>query len=345
MLRRNWTFLIVAALAVTACEGPEGPAGPSGTAGPAGAAGSAGPVGPAGQDANENCTQCHTGDVNMFAKQQQLLNAGHGPGQYVRDSGECAVCHTHQGFLERLETGAWAYAAGSVDDVVPMNCRTCHQIHTTYTASDYTLTADGIPVEFRLSGESVDFGNTSNLCASCHQARIRSGQMAVEDGDPVTFTSTHYGGHYGPQGNINAGVGYYFTGSVGGMMSHQTDSRSEGCATCHMAEGSQTAGGHTFEMGSNVAGCEVCHSSVDDFDKFGQQTDVQALIDELGVLIEASHVAHFDGEAWHPIPGTFPANTVAAWWNFDAVLKDGSLGVHNPAYVKAMLEGAIAAMQ
>jgi len=43
----------------------------------------------------------------MFAKQQQLLNAAHGPGMYVRDSGECAVCHTHQGFIERLSTGEW----------------------------------------------------------------------------------------------------------------------------------------------------------------------------------------------------------------------------------------------
>ena len=281
----------------------------------------------------------------MFAKQQQLIESAHGPGQYVRDSGECAVCHTHQGFLERLSTGEWSYSGGSVDDVVPMNCRTCHQIHTTYTASDYALTADGIPVEFRFGDVTVDFGNKSNLCASCHQARLRSGQMAVEDGDPVTFTSTHYGGHYGSQGNINAGVGYYFAGSAGGPMSHQTDSRGRGCPTCHMAEGSMTSGGHTFEMGSNTTGCDVCHSSTDDFDKFNQQTATQALLDELGVLIEASGVGHFDGEAWHPVPGTYPANTVAAWWNFDGVIKDGSLGVHNPSYVKAILKGAIAALQ
>lgn len=336
--------MIVAALAVTACEGPEGPAGPAGPAGSAGPAGPAGATGPAGQDANETCTDCHTGDVEMFAKQQQLINAAHGPGQYVRDSGECAVCHTHQGFLERLQTGEWAYSAGSVDDVVPMNCRTCHQIHTTYSRSDYARTAEGIPVQFRVAAQTVDFGNDSNLCAACHQSRIRSGQMAVEDGDPVTFTSTHYGPHGSPQGDMNAGVGFYFAGDAGGMMSHQTDSRSRGCPTCHMAEGDQTSGGHTFEMGENTTGCETCHSSVDDFDAFGQQTATQALLDELGALLETSGAAHFDGTEWHPVPGTYPANTVASLWNFLGVMNDGSLGVHNPGYVKAILEGAIAAM-
>jgi Zn-finger protein len=87
----------------------------------------------------------------MYAKQQQLAVAAHGPGQYVRDSGECAVCHSHQGWLERLETGEWSYSAGSVDDVVPMNCRTCHMIHTTYTAADYARRW-GVPVAFRASG-------------------------------------------------------------------------------------------------------------------------------------------------------------------------------------------------
>jgi len=333
--------LIVAALAVTACEGPNGPAGPTGAAG---STGPAGPAGPAGQDADQTCTDCHTGDSNMFAKQQQLLNAAHGPGMYVRDSGECAVCHTHQGFLERLQTGQWSYSAGSVDDVVPMNCRTCHQIHTTYTGSDYALTADGIPVEFRVAGESVAFGHSADLCASCHQSRIRSGQMPIENGNPVTFTSSHYGPHYGTQGDMNAGVGFYFAGDAGGQFAHMTDSRGDGCSTCHMAEGSQTSGGHTFEMGGNTKGCETCHTDVDDFDKFGQQTATQALIDELGVLIEASGVAHFDGEAWHPVPGTYPANTVAAWWNFIGVLNDGSVGVHNPPYIQAILQGAITAM-
>jgi len=62
----------------TGCEGPTGPDGPMGATGPKGAdgadgsqgpAGPAGPVGPAGQDANQNCVQCHVGDMGLYAKQ------------------------------------------------------------------------------------------------------------------------------------------------------------------------------------------------------------------------------------------------------------------------------------
>jgi hypothetical protein len=303
----------------------------------------------------------------MFAKQQQLLNAAHGPGQYVRDSGSCAVCHTHQGFLERLETGAWEYSAPSVDDVVPMNCRTCHQIHTTYTDADYARTADGIPVQFRVAGVAVDFGNDANLCAACHQSRPRT-PMAVIDGEDVTFTSTHYGPHGSPQGDMFAGVGFYdFEGTNGGMFGpHASSSSNEkGCPTCHMAEGSQTVGGHTFEMGSgrssNTKGCNTsgCHSGLDTFDYNEVQTEVQELLDELGHLIEEAGVGHYECETetseddhphseevceWHPVPGTYPANTVAAWWNFIGVVNDGSSGVHNPPYIKAILQGAIDAL-
>jgi hypothetical protein len=285
----------------------------------------------------------------MFAKQQQLLTADHGPGQYVRDSGECAVCHTHQGFLERLQTGEWAYSGGSVDDVVPMNCRTCHQIHTTYTSADYARRAADIPVTFRLGGEVVDFGNDANLCASCHQARIRSGQMPTIDGEDVTITSSHWGPHGSPQGNVFAGTGFYdFEGGNGGSMSHASDDRGRGCPTCHMAEGSQTDGGHTFNMGDNTAGCEVCHTSgVDDFDLFGGQTNTMAMLDELGALLEAAGIMHYDAEdmEWHPVEGTYPANVAAAAWNFQGVMNDGSKGVHNPPYVRALLQGAIDAMQ
>jgi hypothetical protein len=114
-----------------------------------------------------------------------------------------------------------------------------------------------------------------------------------------------------------------------------------------MAEGSLTSGGHTFEMGSNLTGCKVCHSSVDDFDKFGGQTDVQALLDELGVLIEAVGIAHYDAptDHWGVEPGTYTADEVAAWWNFIGVLNDGSRGVHNPGYIKAILQGAIDALK
>lgn len=340
-MRRSTVFFATALFLLpmlTACEGPIGPAG---STGPAGSAGPAGPVGPAGQDVNENCTQCHTGDVNLYAKQVQWAKSGHGVADALYDRTSCSVCHSHQGFLERVETGEWETAA-TVTDVVGINCRTCHQLHTTYTSADYAFTVD--EVALRVAGVTVDLGGSSNLCASCHQSRLRD-PMAVIDGDPLELSS---GPHHGPQGGVMAGLGLYnFNGTTEGMHTHGSLG---GCATCHMADASETAGGHTFTMGSNTAGCESsgCHSEVDDFEHFGLQDDVQTLLDELAVALGAAGALEWDAEdlEWSRVRSTeFPANVAAAYWNYMAILEDRSLGIHNPSYVKGILEGSIAEIE
>lgn len=227
MLRRSWSFLLVAALAVTACEGPEGPTGPSGAAGPAGPAGPAGAAGPAGQDANQTCTDCHVNDMTLYAKQQQFAQSDHGFEYYTRASGICVNCHTHQGFLARVTTGSWNEDAWDSDDFIvdamPMNCRTCHQIHTTYTGADFAFNVQS-PVAFYIGGESRDLGPAANLCASCHQQRplrARYGDLPAIDGGDVTILSGSWGPHYSMEGNLFAGFGFFdFSGELGGMSSH-----------------------------------------------------------------------------------------------------------------------------
>ena len=126
---------------VTACEGPTGPAGPAGVAGPAGPAGPQGPQGPAGQDANENCTQCHTDNVELFVRQVQYAQSTHRlGGNFERSTTSCAPCHTHQGFLERIESDETS-TAEDILNPAPINCRTCHQIHSSFTSADYAFTA------------------------------------------------------------------------------------------------------------------------------------------------------------------------------------------------------------
>ena len=360
----------------TACEGPTGPDGPMGATGPQGADGSQGatgptgpqgPVGPAGQDANQNCTQCHVGDMTLYAKQVQWATSGHGIADHLYDRTSCSVCHSHQGFLERVETGQWETAA-AVPDVVGINCRTCHKIHTTYTAGDYGFTTPA-QVALRVAGVTVDLGGSSNLCATCHQSRLRD-PMPVIDGDPQELENPHHG----PQGDVMAGLGLYnFNGTTEGMHIHGSVG---GCATCHMAEGGTVArptrgpqgeaGGHTFrtrdlvedepwepevpgepeEVGDPyVVGCETCHTTgVANFDHFGLQTAVKALLEELAVALETAGALEWDAVnlEWDDVSGVFPANVAAAFWNYMSVVEDRSFGLHNPTYVKGILEGSIA---
>ena len=51
--------------------------------------------------------QCHSNDVTLFAKQVQYEKSTHRlGGNFERATASCAPCHTHQGFLERMATGA-----------------------------------------------------------------------------------------------------------------------------------------------------------------------------------------------------------------------------------------------
>ena len=196
-----------------------------------------------------------------------------------------------------------------------------------------------------LTGDTIDLGK-GNLCASCHQPRWSYEIPQVGGGD-VEITSTRFGPHHGPQSTILTGLGGYgeFTGSSvhAGVL--------DGCTTCHMADAyGKQAGGHTMKMGyeyhdelsPNLAGCESCHSDIEDFDRNGLQTEVEALIDELKALLVAEGLITETGSG---ITGTFTSEQAGALWNYKTVTEDRSLGVHNPSYTKFLLQTAIDALK
>jgi hypothetical protein len=309
--------------------------------------------------------------MSMFAKQVQYAVSTHRTGgNFERATTSCATCHTHQGFLERIESNAYG-TAENVSDPAPINCRTCHMIHSTYTEADYGLTATA-PVtlynaHYATGAETtVDFGAMAgNLCARCHQAR-RLSPVPVLDGADVEITSSRYGVHHGPQAQVVGGTGAFeFTGSKtisGGPNSHGNVSFNEGmCATCHMGEAfGEQAGGHTWKMTyeyhghevDNVAGCNTCHSDFEDFTEFGDTpATVLALLIELeqmlvdaGIKVAMSEDYTIHGISPYAVKGTYGANLAAAFTNWQLFAEDRSLGLHNPPYVKAVLQNSIEAI-
>jgi hypothetical protein len=269
-------------------------------------------------------------------------------GNFERSTTDCAVCHTHEGFIERIATGKQTTAA-DIENPSPINCRTCHQIHTTYTSADYALTTTA-PFKLWYNGKTVDFGK-GNLCAECHQARPLSPAPTI-NGSPVTITSTRYDLHHGPQAEVLGGTGgFEFTGSqtiTGGPSAHGYDSN--GCPQCHMATpyGAQ-AGGHTWNMtyalhraiDDNVAGCTVCHNTIQDFNLLGFKAHMQTQVDSLSVLLKKIGVLTSGGSI---ATGTWPANVLAAALNDDLVTADGSMGIHNPPYMDALIQNTIEKM-
>ena len=351
-------LLILAAAAAfifTACEGPMGPDGPIGPAGPTGANGPTGAVGPQGAAGTAGCIICHDNSQSIVAKSHQYANSSHAMNHnaayantFASGAG-CASCHVSQGFLDFQANGS---INTPYSEPQQPNCYTCHEIHSTFTDGDWALTSADAHV-LQLDGTTFDKGS-GNQCANCHQARPIS-PMPVPGGAAVTI-GARYGGHHGPVANVLIGSGLYKTAGATTyptMAAHY--SVPDGCVKCHMATPTygDVAGGHTMTMkyeehGSEkwqLAGCVMCHTDQTALATACNtlQNNVKGKLDDLEALLTTIGI-------YNPVTGlnnagTYPADVVGAFINFQILTEEGSYGIHNPGYVKALLDNSIAAME
>ena len=314
--------------------------------------GEQGPPGEDGTDGTATCTQCHNDSQELFAKVNQWEHSTHATGgTYERNYGECAICHTSQGYLGYNVSGDYDPEAEDalISNPNPVNCYTCHNIHSQYVAEDYSLTVTE-PAELRnTGGQTYDYGN-ANLCSNCHQGRTVDPFPAVGGAD-IVVEDSRYGVHHGPQANTIAGMGLF---EPGVYPAHPHSNIENSCTTCHMAEayGAQ-AGGHTFNisyeyhggMEVNTAGCIECHLDEDALieDTEELQAEIEVLLADLKVLLDAAGITAEGSDS--SIPGTYPAEVAGACLNYKALTEDRSLGVHNPTYMKNLLEESIALLQ
>jgi hypothetical protein len=251
-------------------------------------------------------------------------------GAYERGtSSSCAGCHDSQGFSTRIAAGLDPNEVTEGNpSPAPQNCRTCHQVHTTYTAADFALETIAA-VELYQSGGTFDMG-LGNLCANCHQPR--EAWPGATNGE-VEFTSTRFGPHHGMESSMLLGVGGAL---VDGSPSAHYTTVTEGCPACHMGEERD----HTMEPA--VERCQACHADLESFDRNGVQTEIEELTEEVRVLLVAEGLLTEEGRT---VPGTYPEAIVAALWNYKAVIEDASKGVHNSQFARALLAQALEALQ
>lgn len=335
-----YAIVFAAVLVLGACSGDTGPQGPEGPTGPAGPQGPAGPAGADGSDAaldvaDLSCTGCHNDTTILVSKDAQMEESLHGSGDsWVRGtSASCAGCHGTEGSKARIDAGVPPHddSIEGVVNVSPMDCRTCHDVHMTYTEADWALTGDSTAVSLEYTDGTFDKG-ASNLCANCHQIRNEL-PVAAADGT-IELTSTRFGTHHGVEANMLLGEGGL--GDVSGSESPHYSLIEEGCVSCHMGE----EGNHTWEP--EVERCVSCHADLEDFDRNGVQTEIQALLDQLQPLFVSAGI--LNTETGLANTGTYPAEIAQAYWNYIYVIEDQSLGIHNPSYTKALLEFALTAL-
>jgi len=261
--------------------------------------------------------------------------------------------------VERIATDTNATMA-TVQDPLPINCYTCHQIHTTYTEADWAFTQED-PVTIWVGGQTLDFGK-GNLCISCHQSRVFSPALPFEPeivntGDTVNITSTRYGPHHGPQGMMLPGLnGYEVPGPLVYENSAHTallaNNTKNACITCHMGvvQDGVASGGHTFRVISeegviNTAACVECHTNANDLNALvdDRQAQIEARLLELENLLVARGL--YNASNGQNTKGKDAEYEAGALFNFKYVEEDMSRGVHNFKYANALLVNSIAALQ
>jgi hypothetical protein len=338
-------LLVLAAISLVSCtkEGPAGPAGANGTDGEDGINGT---------DGTATCGACHDNSEGVEIKIAQWEKSIHAMGGHnFENAVGCAPCHTSQGFKEVVNTTATATAA-TIENPANINCYTCHMVHDTYTGADWALRKTE-PITFWLTGETFDLGK-GNLCAQCHQPRTSYPIPDVNTPEGTyTIASKRFGPHHGSQGSILTGSAMYLVGTGYSNSSHLT-ANADACVTCHMASPiGFTAGGHSFNMYDdfegeyNLAGCVSCHPGDGEAEGLIEELhpEIEASLAELGALLQAAGIYNPESTSGYAVPGDYTNKLAGAYWNFISIEEDRSLGVHNPKFVKKILDNTIASLQ
>ncbi len=239
------------------------------------------------------------------------------------------------GFSDRIAAGITDLTKFTTVYANPtrIDCRACHNIHTTYTKDDFSLkTVAAVPL-YALTGATFD-GGKGNLCANCHQSRTAFPAPAADG--TINVSSTHWGPHHGPQAEMMLGVGG--TSDVTGTPSPHYAQVTDTCVACHMGG---DAADHTYTP--NVAYCQKCHSGATDFNMDGAVAALQAKIATLKTALTSAGMLDKTGAV---VVGKYPAAKAGALWNYLLVaVEDKSNGVHNMPYANALIDAAIAAMK
>ncbi|MDP2063412.1 MAG: cytochrome c3 family protein [Phaeovulum sp.] len=259
------------------------------------------------------CIECHSGTTEIG---QQILSAKAGWAQSVHANGQrqlvfdsashqaigfywggsmssmgngssCQVCHTNEGFLNRL-AGKYdspeAVAAEVLAHPSPIGCSTCHTPHQETNFAVLTVPS-GTPVH---NGINATYDKPEgSICVSCHSVRLMDGRVATFDTtiDRIMNSlksdfalNAHFGPHYGGEADVLVGAnGAEYAGrEYPDDSTHSVDPKSN-CVSCHMplrtdmmSHLSAGLGNHSFEitaplrgsMAANLGGCESCHDIV-----------------------------------------------------------------------------------
>jgi hypothetical protein len=298
-----------------------------------------------GAKGTAECAVCHNVEKSE-AVHASYLFSGHAEGGatgYAGGRDRCAKCHSNEGFIDYVTTGA----ATNYENPTNISCTTCHEMHTSFD-----FETDGFDYALRIVSPvtltedptyTIDYGKdaqTSHICATCHQPRDTFEANIQEDG--TVDVGSRFGPHYGAQSVLLEGIqgaeldGYEYPDAK--SAGHRTGSS---CNSCHMGEPTDPVvdGNHTWVP--TTTSCTVCHTNGVPSEVSGYEEAYKTLED----LLLAEGLLYVDDEGGiRPQAGIYDLIPAAALWNYRMLYYDHSHRVHNPVYARALIQNSIDAL-
>lgn len=288
-----------------------------------------------------NCSQCHD-KQSHHVKSTEWKTTAHANG-YVFRGGSCGPCHSTAGYINANDPGMNEYGdeveiTGS--DMEGVTCAACHDPHSPGAGAHQLRSIESVELA---NGFLIEQGGDGLVCMACHKDRYEANDRASQGNTP----------HHGTQSDLLFGQNAIEYGQNLPSSRHW-DVVEDTCAQCHMQEtpssvpdyAKNNVGGHTFMLSYNdgtndtvylTETCVSCHGEIENFNFGGADYDLDGVVEgvqkevsdmmaELAMMLESAA----SGDSYNK-----------ANYNLAMIEDDGSLGVHNPKYIAALLRSSI----
>lgn len=302
------------------------------------------------------CGRCHTGSQHPTF--DEWLTSGHAkvtqaPARnFVQgvQLNACGKCHSgdyfHRAILHRETLTDGTFKGAKVEELHAVECVICHDPHQRTgnavepeDGRDYQLRFP--QVAYPTPTNTIDAATNAarfNICGQCHHSRSH------------TWADAASPPHKSVQANVYAGempVPKDTELLVFSRVSMHSFAR-EQCTTCHMHRqdfGSDIApvlSDHTFKVNENSCATSGCHPSPAAAQAAQKtlQAEIQARLDDIKKRLNAWGSWEYIARGGPSNQAGIPDEIKKARFLYYYALHDGSLGIHNPAYVRSMLEKA-----
>jgi hypothetical protein len=301
------------------------------------------------------CGRCHTGTHHPTYDQWQ--ESGHASvtetvAEDVTVSGgfytnTCGVCHVGDVYYRAALQGETVpedeFVGSAVDDLNGVTCAVCHDPHM--RTDNAAMPDEGRDFQLRFPEVATPTATNTiaaatsparfNQCGQCHHSRGRD------------WTATSRGPHHSVQSNVYVGEMPMPAGSEPLVFSRVSvhSFAPEQCATCHMyrqdfqSEVAPAISGHSFEINRLSCAATGCHPSTAQARAVqatlraeidGRLEDIEARLDAWGNWEYSATGGPEDQDA-------IPDEIKQARFLLKYAESDGSLGMHNPAYIRDLL--------